>query len=164
MIAFKVRRKLLMHEKDILHYSSISEENPLIASVRSDILNSSLTIFLDHTVFDHYRTDVGFRGKVIYIRDKFNPQIETIKEDVSEENTEKGETERNRKVGVILKIQHNETGAHFFIRAKVGGDFEYISKGNREKDKKYLRKTHPESVNNKLRHAMEHPFPGRKRE
>ena len=136
-----------MKEQEVFNYSSIPEENIQLASARSNLLNSPLTYLLDHTAFDHYDSEDGYRvKKVIYIKGKFKLQEQK---------------EERKRVGFILKIEHNQRGNYFYIRIKPGanGEFNYISKGGIQKDHKFERITYPEGVNKKLEFALAHTFP-----
>jgi hypothetical protein len=138
-----------MREREVFHYSAIPEDTVQLKSARSNILNSPLTYLLDHTVFDHYHSEHGYRvKKVIFIKDKL-PR----KEGKEREN-----------VGFILRIEHNTRGDFFFIRIKAGtsGEFNYITKAGTKKEFKLDRTIYPEGVNNNLIFALKNTFSKRK--
>jgi hypothetical protein len=157
-----------MTEKDIFHYSSIPEDNIQMSSARSNLINSSLPIFLEHTVFDHYQSESGFRiKKVLFTRGKLSEDEKSLV------GKEKEEVLKKKRKGIMLKIEHNKRGVFFFIRIKAGsnGEFNYISGAKMgkdglrramvEKDTKLDRTLQPESVNKKLENCLKNCYPKR---
>jgi len=157
-----------MAEKEIFRVSQIPEDNLQIASVRSNIYNSPLIPFLEHTIFDHYQSNSGYRVKsILYSRCKMCPVLKEMK--LTAEEKEK--TIKQTRKGVILRIEHNQRGDFFFVKIKSGSgaEFHYISRaaevdenGKREvtivKDHKGERYYDPEGVNKRLIFAMHHSF------